>query len=603
LSDSARARGAEDLFLIIEKLGPLDTDELQQRANTQPGDWLKTLQDQNRIVYIDSPLSGWISRADQNLYTPPWNPEKIRIRLQKYMSSQGPLTSRELSARLKFEQTQVDEALRFLQQNRDVVSGQLVKGASASDTLWCDRNNFAYLYRQAVTARRLASAAANRQHQYEFISHWHGLSTASFSLTALLEHYQGIPFPLYFFEREILTTRRITETAESYADYLSRLRQILAAGQVYVRAQNTGVNRIQLIFTPHGGGNLFSNYQTAAVSGHASLIFNFLKENGASYLADLQSGSGLSPVQFQTALQDLTAAGEITCDDYDSFLEVINSAAQSASPEETAAAERFSNKSLFHNSKSRAFKRGELQQRLKTKMQLKSGRWFLSGAFAVSGKAMSEEARLEQQTRLLLKRHGFLVKEWYRLESGFESWYKIFQMLKKLEWQGEILRGYFIEGLSGIQYALPQAVALLEKIVNKDLPSIPAVLLSTMDPALPFGRNIEWNIFDQKKEKVAVTRMAGNHLFFISGRPLVYLENYAARLVMLEGFYADILPALVQHLKNWLLLPAGLRPRKRIDIENINSVSAADYDLAGEFIRLGFEQDGKKLILWPSRAQ
>jgi hypothetical protein len=43
---------------------------------------------------------------------------------------------------------------------------------------------------------------------------------------------------------------------------------------------------------------------------------------------------------------------------------------------------------------------------------------------------------------------------------------------------------------------------------------------------------------------------------------------------MLDGFYAGILPALVQQLKNWLLLPAGFRPRKRIEIENINSDSA-----------------------------
>jgi ATP-dependent Lhr-like helicase len=601
LSDSTRARGAEDLFLIIEKLGPLDTDELQQRANTQIGDWLQTLQDQNRITHINSPLSGWISGADQELYNPPWNPEKIRIRLQKYMSSQGPLTSQELSARLKFEQTDVEEALRILRQSRDVVSGTLIKGTSASEILWCDRNNFAYLYRQAVTSRRLASAAANRQHHFEFILQWHGIATEAFSLAGLVEHYQGIPLPLHFFEREILATRRITETVESYADYLSRLRQIVTAGQVYIHTCNTGTNRVQLIFTPHGGGNLFANYPTAAASGHARQIFNFLRENGASYLADLEQGSGLSPVQVRSALQDLTAAGLITCDDYDSYMEILNSASQFVSPEETAGSQK---KSLFNNSESRSLNRGDLQQRIKIKMQLKSGRWFLCGTFAVSGKAMSEEDRIEQQARLLLKRHGFLVKELFRLENGFESWYKIFQMLKKLEWQGEILRGYFIEGLSGIQYALPQAVTLLEKIVNKDVPSrAAAVLLSTMDPALPFGRNIEWNICDQKKEKVAVTRMAGNHLFFISGRPLVYMENYAARLVMLDGCYPELLPALVQHLKNWLLLPAGLRPRKRIEIENINSTSAADYDRAGEFIRLGFEQDGKKLILWPSRAQ
>ncbi len=394
------------------------------------------------------------------------------------------------------------------------------------------------------------------------------------------------------------------------------LRRLIASGQVYVRAQRTGTNRVQLIFTLHGGGNLFTNYPSAdQVSGddlliksvprtdlseHSRLIFNFLKENGASYITDLESSSGLSPLQVQTALQDLTSAGLITCDDYDSFLEVINSDLRSFLPEETTG---FSNKDLIHTLKSRSPDRSELHQRIRAKMQLKSGRWFLTSAFAVSGKAMSAEERIERQTRLLLKRHGILVKEWYRLENGFEFWYKIFQMLKKLEWQGEILRGYFIEGLSGIQYALPQAVTLLEKIVNKDLQSIPPALLSTMDPALPFGRNIEWNIYDQKKEKVAVTRIAGNHLLFISGRAMVYMENYATHMVILDGFNPDILPILVQHLKNWLLLPADLRPRKRIEIEDINYTSAADHDLASELIKQGFEQDGKKLILWPSRAQ
>ncbi len=197
LSDNTRARGPEDLFLIIEKLGPLDTAELQQRAQAEIGDWLQTLQDQNRIIYVNSPLSGWISRADQTLFTPPWDPEKIRLRLQKYMFNQGPLTSQKLSTSLKFEQSQVEEVLRFLQQNRDVVCGKLIKGTA--ETLWCDRTNFAYLYRLAVTSRRLASGSANRQHHLEFIFHWHSISTASFSLNTLFEHYQGIQFPLHFF--------------------------------------------------------------------------------------------------------------------------------------------------------------------------------------------------------------------------------------------------------------------------------------------------------------------------------------------------------------------------------------------------------------------
>jgi ATP-dependent Lhr-like helicase len=515
-----------------------------------------------------------------------------------------------------------------MQQDRDVVGGKLIKDQDT--VLWCDRNNFAYLYRLAVASRRSAGRSVHRRQHLEFILHWHNISTAASSLNSIIERYQGVHFPLHFFEREILSTRMIDVPVESPSGYLSEMRRLIASGEVYVRVYTRleGNDRPQLIFTQHGGGNLFTDYlftdyphpdkfafdhpssatvQKQTLSPNrpgkdSRILFNFLKENGASYFTDMESGTGLSHIQVQYALQQLTSAGLTSCDDYDSLLQIINSDRALTLPDEITASVDTS-KSRSSYAKLRAPARSEIHHRVITKIRLNSGRWFLTSAFAVSGKTMSPEEKIEKQTRLLLNRHGILVKEWYRLENGLEPWYKIFQMLKKLEWQGEIRRGYFIEGLSGLQYALPQAVTLLEKIANKDLQPISAVILSTVDPALPFGRNIEWNIYDQKKEKIAVSRMTGNHLLFISGQPVVYTENYATRLFLLDGFNPDLLPVLVQHLKQWLLLPPDLRPRKRVEIEEINNAPAADHELAGEFIKLGFERDGKKLTLWPSRAQ
>jgi ATP-dependent Lhr-like helicase len=601
LTETARTDGPEDLFLIIEKLGPMASNELQRRAKNDIGDWLHKLQEQDRIILIDSPGGGWISKSDQNLFTPPWDSDKIRSRLYKYLSNHGPLTSREISRNLNFELQQVENVLKSMQQDRDVVFGKLIKDSDAD--YWCDRNNFAYLYRQAVASRRSASLAVEHRYHYEFVLHWHQFSRTSLSLSTLVNQYQGIQFPLYFFEREILLGRLADKSAKSFYEHLEGMRQLFVSGDIYVRVSPTGADRVQLIFTPRGGGNLI--FDSGGEQGlpancdqSTRLIYNFLKENGASHFADLENGSGLSPLQILVALQNLIRMGRISCDDYTTFLTVLTFDSGSALPEAPVVP----NKSFVYYSGLRPSKRGEIQRRVKTNIQLKSGRWFLTSSFAVTGKNMTAAEKIEQQTRLLLNRHGILVKEWYRLENGLEPWYKIFQMLKKLEWQGEIVRGYFIEGLSGIQYALPQAVTLLERIVGDDLKPIPAAMLSTMDPAVPFGRNIEWNLLDRNKNKVMVTRSSGNHLFFISGKAVVYMENYATRLTVLDGFNPETLPVLVQHLKNWLLLPSELRPRTRVEIENINNAPASESELASDFIKLGFEQDGKKLILWPSHA-
>jgi ATP-dependent Lhr-like helicase len=396
------------------------------------------------------------------------------------------------------------------------------------------------------------------------------------------------------------------------------MRQLFTSGDIVVHVAAAGIERVQLIFIPRSQGNQFFEYpyfnsstaddrrpkaemeQYLLTESEKPIhyIYKFLKENGASYFSDIENSSGLSVRQIVLVLQDLIKRSLVSCDDYSTFLTVLSFDSDSAMVETAAG----SNKPFAYNPRSKMSGRREIQQRVKANIQLKSGRWFLTSSFAVSGKSLSVEEKVERQARLLLNRHGILIKEWYRLENGLVPWYQIFQVLKKLEWQGEIVRGYFIEGLSGIQYALPHAITLLERIVAHEQAPPPSTLLSTLDPAVPLGRNIEWDLFDQHKNKVAITKSPGNHLFFMNGKAVMYMENYAARLLCLDDFTPLALPLLVQQLKIRLLLPAELRPRKRLEIENINSIPAGESEWAAEFIKLGFEQDDKKLILWPSQA-
>ncbi|MFQ5824732.1 MAG: hypothetical protein ACE5JB_11795 [bacterium] len=69
------------------------------------------------------------------------------------------------------------------------------------------------------------------------------------------------------------------------------------------------------------------------------------------------------------------------------------------------------------------------------------------------------------------------------------SWYQLFQILKRLEWQGEVRRGYFIEGHLGVQFALPEAVEWLKKLQIEEQPPLStSLLINTGRPCFTLWR-------------------------------------------------------------------------------------------------------------------
>ena len=73
----------------------------------------------------------------------------------------------------------------------------------------------------------------------------------------------------------------------------------------------------------------------------------------------------------------------------------------------------------------------------------------------------SEEARAEMIARQWLERYGVVTRDWWRRERPPVSWRAIYRELRRLEYRGEIRRGYFVKGLGGAQFALPHAVERL----------------------------------------------------------------------------------------------------------------------------------------------
>jgi ATP-dependent Lhr-like helicase len=107
-----------------------------------------------------------------------------------------------------------------------------------------------------------------------------------------------------------------------------------------------------------------------------------------------------------------------------------------------------------------------------------SGRW----SWVRRQPGETREAVVEQVVRTLLKRWGVICWQLSRAEAAWlPPWRELVGCLRRLEARGEIRGGRFIAGLSGEQFALPEAVGALREIRRQPLQD-QLVSLSAVDP-------------------------------------------------------------------------------------------------------------------------
>ncbi len=464
------------------------------------------------------------------------------------------------------KETDVRHRLEQLLNSRRVVYGRLIEGSD--EEFYCDRDNFAQLYRRAVAIRRSQIVALGQDIYLRFLLKWHRLDNTSDNFLEIFRQYRGLRLPLFFFEREVLATR----LSDFKREALLELRQLITEGKIILFFDPDSGSPEQYVSYMYRGEGWLTNHRGFDNSiNNGSEIQIFLRENGASFLDDLEDGLQQTRNHLIKKLSDLTRAGVISCENYDTLL-------------------TFGKGDVSSND------RAGIRQRASRSIQMGTGRWFRLDTFGILGRKPIRSEIAVWQAKLLLRRHGILVKEFYRFEHGLLPWYEIFHALKVLEWQGEIRRGYFIKGLSGIQFALPEAVDILMKLPEERTSAPAYKLVNVLDPAIPFGGNLAWPFESSQK----ILRLPGNHIGFVGGKPVLYCERYFARWFILADMSGEEFEKVVKLTRNRQILPEPFRPKKKIKVESINGMPAAESPFAKHFMHAGYEKDGSYLVLWPS---
>ena len=126
----------------------------------------------------------------------------------------------------------------------------------------------------------------------------------------------------------------------------------------------------------------------------------------------------------------------------------------------------------------------------------------------------ARDPAIEKFARVLLRRYGVVFRRLLERENFDVSWYELGRIYRRWEARGEIRGGYFVGGISGEQFALPEAIGLLRSI-RKASPKNELITLSAADPL-----NLQ-GILTPGPRIAAVT---SNRILFRDGLPIAALE-------------------------------------------------------------------------------
>jgi ATP-dependent Lhr-like helicase len=395
-----------------------------------------------------------------------WDGTEARAEiLRSRMSILGPTTSTALAAELGLTESQVDAALLALETEGSLLRGRFTPGCA--ETEWCDRALLARIHRYTLNRLRSEIRPVPATEYLRFLIEWQRLESerrvaGEQGLASLIAQLSGWEAAAGAWEEELLPAR-MARIDPAWLDALC-LSGRAAWGRLRAPKGGTAggpVRTTPISFAPRSEWRALACLAPRPddeweASANAAQVLEVLEDEGASFLTEIASLTGLLETQVEEALGELVAAGRVTCDGAAGLRALL----QPASERTNASVRR------------RRARRGNGP----TGTIATAGRWDrLRRPRTRSGE------EVEAVARILLRRYGLVFRALLERESVTPTWRELLRALRRLEARGEVRGGRFVDRFSGEQFALPEAVGLL-RAQRKREPTGELVVVSACDP-------------------------------------------------------------------------------------------------------------------------
>jgi ATP-dependent Lhr-like helicase len=437
--------------------------------------------------------------------------ELVRGRLQGF----GPVTTRELAVPMRIDASDVAIALVELEGEGFVLRGRFSEAASAPEALrqgdatleWCERRLLARIHRYTLKTLRAEIEPVSGADFMRFLLEWQGVTRSPRpegveSLAAVIAQLEGYEIPAAAWEGDVLAAR-LNEYDPHWLDSLCLSGRALWARLQPAKSPGaTPVRSTPIALVTRRNWSLWNALAAAPgeslLSHGARALQDFLAANGASFFEDMVNGTNLLRSQAETALGELVSAGLVNSDGFSGLRALLI-----PQDKKRQLAARRRRVALFG-----------LED---------AGRWSLIR----KGSTLRDDAQaLEHIAQILLRRYGVVFRRLLEREADWlPPWHALLRVFRRLEAQGKIRGGRFVNGMSGEQFAIADAVATL-RAVRRQEPRGELVSLSAADPL---------NLTGIVTPGPRVPALAGNRLLFRDGVPVAtHTAGQADFLVEME---------------------------------------------------------------------
>ncbi|HZI64248.1 MAG TPA: ATP-dependent DNA helicase, partial [Thermoanaerobaculia bacterium] len=453
--------------------------------------------------------------------------EALREIVRGRLEVSGPVTAERLAALLGVEAPAVEAALAGLEGEGFVFRGRFSPGTEEDE--WCERRLLVRIHRLTLDRLRREIEPVSKADFLRFLTAWQRVASGDRAsgpegLAALLEQLEGFEAPAAAWEGEILPARvqeydpvwldalclsgrylwaRLTPPAPSHGSGGSgasggsghRTGPVKATPIALVRRENLELWR-RLAGTAAPGA--------AELSANAQAVVEQLRLRGASFFGEIAASTRLLATQVEEALAELVAWGMVTSDSFTGLRALlVPSSRRPPVLLDGAAARRRGSVAVFGMEN--------------------AGRWSLlepaAGDLAPAEARAADDAATELVAHTLLRRYGVVFRRLLERESLLPPWRDLLTAYRRLEARGELRGGRFVDGFSGEQYALPDAVGRLRKL-RREAGGGGMVSVSGADPL---------NLAGIATPGDRLPALSGNRLLYRDGIPLAFWESGEAR--------------------------------------------------------------------------
>jgi ATP-dependent helicase Lhr and Lhr-like helicase len=435
--------------------------------------------------------------------------DAIRELVRGRMEVCGPVTADELTDILELSRSEIDAALLGLEAEGFILRGKFHPNGTQQE--WCDRRLLARIHRLTIDRLRAEIQPVSIQDFYRFLFVWQRVDIdhrveGPDGLQSVLEQLDGCELPLAAWESAVLAAR----VADYDPEWLDRLCFSGRVGWGRLSApQNPTARTIAPLRSSPIALYQRENIQDWLLLSRPNFAMEFsvanqavlyaLQSGGALFFTELVRRSGLLPSQVEEALSQLAALGLVTSDSFDGLRAL-----------------------LVPSDKRPTFGRNIGKRRRKTNLASIefAGRWSLLRTQIASQPSGNGADSSERDTatakfaRTLLRRYGVVFRRLLERESFPVTWYELGRIYRRWEARGEIRGGYFVAGISGEQFALPEAIGLLRSI-RKAPPKGELITLSAADPL-----NLQGILTPGSR----IAALTTNRILFRDGLPIAALE-------------------------------------------------------------------------------